>query len=294
MLVAQIHHLLDYLVVVVLVAAVAPAVVGAPHLLAETSVVGVGNERPIRRIGQSEHPSCHLAFFGFCLGRGNHILWQSGKVCFVGDVKNKVIVVCQHVAVHLLRQFSQPLAVLRKSLARLSRQVHAVPHKSIVCVLQQCALLRGQFQVFPLLVHRFHPLKQVLVHIHTVRKTRQLRRQLHHNVLQLTVGVAFVQVEQHAADAVQLFAGRLQRHNGVLKSRRGLLFDYVLNILFGFLYRLPYGGNIMFIAYLAERRCLVGSLPFLQQRVCGLPQRGLNCANDCHQKYGFCNFSHLF
>ena len=168
LLMAEIGYFANDLVVVVVIAAIAPAVVGAPNLLAQGAVVGIGDERTERRVGQREHPALQFALL--CLGAGGlyHVRRQAGQVFSLRNVQDVIVVVSQHISVHLLRQLRQSLAVLGKSLARFSFQVYAVAFKTLVRVLQQGALLRGQVQLVALLIHGLYPFKQFLVHIHLV------------------------------------------------------------------------------------------------------------------------------
>ena len=102
LLAAQPCHLADYLVIVVLVAAVATAVVGAPHLFAQRAVVGIGDKGAVGGIGQGEHPAVHLALLSLLPCGGHHVLGQAGKILFARDVQNVAVVVGQHILVHSL------------------------------------------------------------------------------------------------------------------------------------------------------------------------------------------------
>ena len=135
LLVAQLRHLAYHLVVVVLVATVATAVVGTPHLLAQGSIVGIGDKGAEGGVGKGECPTVQTSLVCLLPCGGNHVLRQSREVFLLRHVQDKVVVVSQHMLVHQLRQLCQTLAVLGKGAFVLAGEVHTVAHKALVGVL---------------------------------------------------------------------------------------------------------------------------------------------------------------
>ena len=156
---------------------------------------------------------------------------------------------------------------LAQAILFVGRECYAVAHKGAVHVFEHGALFGCQVEGFFLCVDGCHTFVQIGVHKRVVVVFANQRQRLFDDGCQVVVAIGFDKVEQHADDFGEQFARFFVGGDGVVEcwcggvGHDGGYFGFVLCDAFA------YGGQIVCLFYLVERRQAVGCVPFGKERI---------------------------
>ena len=130
-------------------------VIGFIHFLAQCATFSILQERHVTGCVKRKHPPFKVTLARRHLCLLSLRVRQSGKVRFIGDVKNEVIRFLQIILRKLEGELRKFLLNLTKALLLLRRQVGTSTLKTLISLLQQHALLFVQITHAPV-HHRLH------------------------------------------------------------------------------------------------------------------------------------------
>ena len=133
--------------------------------------------------------------------------------------------------------------------------------------LHHADLLVVQSHLVAVLIDVIDALEEFRVHRDGVAVLREHRHDLLSQGQQFVVAVAFQDVEEHVADAVDGLARLVEGQDGVLEGGRLGVVDNGVNLLELFLHAGLERGHVMLGFDLVERHDLEGGLVFRQERV---------------------------
>ena len=240
------HQVAYYLLVVGIVAVVAPVGIGLEDAFTQFPVVGILQERHDAGVLQGEdpfafHPVRLRGFSGTCDQRGG----QSGKVGLIVNDQFESVGLLQHILSegqlqhgYLAVQFPQLLLVG-------FAQVRAVTGKALVRVLQQLAVLGVEVQLLALVIDGLHTGEQTSVQRDVIAVGGELGGHLLAQCLQLSTGIGAVQSSEYQLYTTQQSAALVKCHDGILEGGcRGVVDDGV-NFFFLFFHSLQHSFAVI-------------------------------------------------
>ena len=199
LLLAKLKNLLYYGLVVVLVVVVAAAIVCLVNLLAQSTVVGILQERYAAGLVKREDPA--LAVLA-CSGI-NHALRQACKVGLVGYFELECLVVGKEVCAELDLRKTNPGVDVKQFRLVLGIQQRTATYKTLVIVFKNNALLLVKAQALFCIVYCTNAVEKSIVHEYVTAKFGHLRNNILFNLRHLRSILALIEVEEYRTHLVE-------------------------------------------------------------------------------------------
>ena len=199
---AQIHQLLAYFQVVLLVVVGADCVTGHVHLFAQFALGRVGHEWRIARIVECENPAFLILFLGCMFSCSDGCFWQTFELRLVCDVKGERLVLLQQVLRELEGEHACILGELAQFLLAFLVEEGTAAYESVVAGFEQHLLFCIQFTV-RMVVNKLDALEELLVQCDVVGMLGEDRAHLLCQFLHLVAGLGTHHAREYVRHSAQ-------------------------------------------------------------------------------------------
>ena len=219
-------------------------------------------------LAQGEHPFAFDAVgFGLLGSSVDASLGQAGEVGFILDDELVASVFLQQIVAELQAQSRELFVDFAQFLLLVGGQGGAVAHKVLFVLLDHANLLVVEAHFVAVLIDIVDALEEFRVHHNAVAVFGKQRQHCFGDFHHLVVGEAFVEVEEHVANAVQGLARLVEGQDGVLESGRLGIADDGFHFGQLFFHTRLKSRQIVLVLDLVERRHLEGCGVFREERI---------------------------
>ena len=196
-------------------------------------------------------------------------LRQTCQKRLIGDETLEIIAVGLRydIIAELKREERQFLVDLFEPLFLVLRQVSAVVGKSLVGLGDEAHLLGVEPQLVALVIDEFHAGEEAVIEDDAVAQFREHGAHFLCDSVHLVVAVGFEHIEEDPLHAVQQQTGTVQRHDGILKGRFGLIIHDSVYLGFVLGYSRFESRQIVLDFHLVKSRYAIGCIGLIQQRI---------------------------